>query len=622
MNLPVFAPPRRGRFVWRSLAPYALATVASVVALGLMLALEPSLDRAPFPFFFAAVFVTAWYGGLVPGIYATALTTVLVNYFILPPRFHFWDEARDMVPLSAFVAVSLMTSLILAKLRTTMTQLRARDEQLTDLIENAPLGIHWVGEDGRILWANKAELRLLGYTEAEYFGRRLTDFHATPPFIEGILQRLKTDTTIRDYETVLRARDGSLKEVIISSNVFRRDGQLVYTRSFTRDISLRKRAEHALRESEVMFRAVFEESLDAIVVTRQGCFVLINPAFVKLFRCPRPGELAGQPIYSLFAEAERPRVEEFVQRRARGEAVPDRYETRARRADGTEFDMEVDVSVFELRGERHTLAIVRDITERKRAGEEIQRLNLELEQRVRRRTAQLEAANEELESFAYSVSHDLSAPLRAIEGFANMLREDYAPRLDDRGGRLCEVISANTRKMGQLIEDLLGFSRLNRNELDHGVVDMAGLVDGVTRDLQPAGSADRTKILVQPLPPVRGDAAMLRQVFVNLLANALKFSRAAVAPAIEVGALRKDGETTYFVRDNGVGFDMKYAPKLFQVFQRLHRAEEFEGTGVGLAIVHRIVQRHGGRIWAESAVNHGACFYFALPDGERKEHDQ
>jgi signal transduction histidine kinase len=235
----------------------------------------------------------------------------------------------------------------------------------------------------------------------------------------------------------------------------------------------------------------------------------------------------------------------------------------------------------------------------------------ELEDRVRARTADLESANKELEAFSYSVSHDLRAPVRAICGFAQILEEDHGETLPPEARRHVDIIVRRSRQMGELIDDLLAFSRIGRQSIGAEPVDMTRLAREVADELR-AAAPDRAPIEIGELPPARGEPSLMKQVLTNLLQNARKFSATRADAAVQVGAFDQDGETVYFVRDNGVGFDMRYVDKLFGVFQRLHREEEFEGTGVGLALVQRIVQRHGGRIWAESAVGEGATFYFTL----------
>jgi len=263
------------------------------------------------------------------------------------------------------------------------------------------------------------------------------------------------------------------------------------------------------------------------------------------------------------------------------------------------------------RSRRTLLGVIEDQRE---AEGKIRRLNAELEQRVRDRTAELQAANRELEAFSYSVSHDLRAPLRHLTGFAELLQKNDRAKLDDQARRHLTIISESAVRMGQLIDDLLAFSRAGRSELRHEPVNLDALVQEVIQGLHPDTQGRRIVWQIAPLPGVNADENLLRAALTNLFANALKFTQPRDEAKLQMGCTENESEHIFFIRDNGVGFDMQYVEKLFGVFQRLHAKEEFEGTGIGLANVRRIISRHGGRTWAESVLNEGATFYFSLPN--------
>ena len=368
-----------------------------------------------------------------------------------------------------------------------------------------------------------------------------------------------------------------------------------------------KEATEVLRRSQQMFQRLFEHAPDAIILAdRTGQIVRANDRAEALFGYPR-AELAGGNFAMLLPERFRDRqgkhlAEYFAAPRSQLMAAD--LEFFARRKDGSELAVDITLSPLETEDGHQALAILRDISERKAAAE-----------KIRAQNAQLEAVNRELEAFSFSVSHDLRAPLRHVDGFAGLLTEHAGPALDDLGRHYVATISAAAKQMGRLIDDLLAFSRMGRAPLNLVDLDHDALVATVIRDghFERAGRAINWRIA--PLPRVRADLAMLRQVWSNLLDNAVKYSGKTPQPCIEVGHTHDESAASspvFFVRDNGAGFDMAYVDKLFGVFQRLHDSTEFEGTGIGLANVHRIVTRHGGRTWAKGCVGEGATFFFTL----------
>ncbi len=359
-------------------------------------------------------------------------------------------------------------------------------------------------------------------------------------------------------------------------------------------------------------KSALDEHAIVAITDPQGRITYVNDKFCAISKYRRD-ELLGQD-HRLINSGYHPKefIRELWATIGHGRVWHGELKNRAK--DGTYYWVDTTIVPF-LNDDgrpRQYVAIRADITERKAAEETILRLNAELEQRVLERTAQLELTNRELEAFSYSVSHDLRTPLRAIDGFSQAVLEDFGPMLPEEGQRQLHTIRSSAQRMGALIDDLLTFARLNRQDLNKRAIDTARIVRETLTELGFPWTDRRIEVRVGHLSPGMGDPVLIRQVWLNLIANALKYTRLRDQAEIEIGEADIEGRRTFFVRDNGVGFDMRYASKLFGVFQRLHRIEDYEGTGVGLATVQRIVQRHGGRVWAEAAVDQGATFYFHL----------
>lgn len=381
-----------------------------------------------------------------------------------------------------------------------------------------------------------------------------------------------------------------------------------------RDLSRRRQVEHLLQQERTLLRTVVDTLPDNIYVKDKGLrFVLSNKSQANLIGAASPDDLIGKTDADFFPPAW---VTQYgADERAifeTGEPLINREEPSVQPNGELLTMLTTKVPVRNGRGEvTQIVGISHDITSRKRVEEEIEQLNANL----RQRTDELESANRELEAFSYSISHDLRAPLRAIDGFSRILMQDYSSQLSEEAERYLQKVRTNAQRMGNLIDDLLHFSRVTRQVVNKQDMAPAALVQRILdEDLRSDRENREIAINIGELPTCKADPILMRQVYVNLLSNALKFTSKRERAVIDIGAKRENGGVVYYVKDNGAGFDEKYVNKLFGVFQRLHRPEDFEGTGVGLAIVQRVIHRHGGQVWAEGAVDQGATFYFTLGD--------
>ena len=462
-------------------------------------------------------------------------------------------------------------------------------------------------EDGMIVEINAAFSRITGHSASEALGRTTTALGIWTDDNQRTeaLRQLRESGRIRNLVGKLTTRAGERRTVVFNGERIL-IGDVPHMMSVTRDVTDQYMAERALAKSERLFRSLFDAALDSIaILSPEGAIVDANPA-----ACRASGyalvELVGRPVNDLLDQHDPAGPLGVTEVFERGSVLAER---RMLGKDGRSVPVEAHAWGLP---DGNIQLIMRDLTESKRSEALVRELNVSLERRVAERTAELEAANRELESFSQMISHDLRAPVRAISGFTEALRRSHASGLDEKGARYLELVDKNATRMDTMIGDLLKLAQAGRAQVAKVPVDMRALAASVVEELT-GPAPGRAEVIVGDLPPVSGDSSLLRQVWVNLISNALKFSSKIEHPRIEVGAERRRGEVEFFVRDNGCGFEFEYAHKLFGMFQRLHSEREFEGTGVGLAIIHRIVERHGGRVSAHSAQGEGATFRFSLP---------
>jgi PAS domain S-box-containing protein len=501
------------------------------------------------------------------------------------------------------------------------SELRLSAERFEAVFDLSPVPIV-IGsiEDGRYFAANEAWLRLHGYARGEIEGRSSLELGvADPEDRKRVIEALARDGEIRGLRSRFRKKSGEYFESLYAATFIDWKGERAIV-GIPYDVTELELARAEAQASSERFAKVFDLSPTPIVIgaAADGRYLAVNEAWLQLHGYRRE-ELEGHSSLSLgvWADpAERTRLVEMISCGREVRRVPVRF----RKKSGEVFESLYSATLADWKGERAIIATPQDVTELRQAAAEIRVLNETLEERVAQRTRALEEANRQLEAFSYSVSHDLRAPLRAISGFSELLAARPGLSADAEGADYARRVSAAASRMGTIVDALLKFSRLSRQGISARRVDLATQVEAIIADFAEATAGRKLRWLVGSLPAVEGDPTLLRLVMENLLDNAVKYTARRPDPLIEVDATCEEGVATIRVRDNGIGFDMKYAAKVFGVFERLHADDdEFEGTGIGLANAQRIVERHGGRIWCESAPGEGACFYFTLPLGQGRK---
>lgn len=549
-----------------------------------------------------------------------------------------------MVLATTFVlfVVVILAAKSLSRAETERQAVLNQLRKLSLAVEQSPNCVVITDLTGKIEYVNEKFISSTGYQPEEVLGKNpgiLKSGNTPQSLYEDLWRSISTGIEWKG-EIQNKKKNGELYwEQLVISPILNDDGILTHFVAINEDITYRKQTETELKmyhekleelvnqrtnqlheaneilhKSEERFRSTLDTMLEGCqIIGFDWCYIYLNDTADKHNQRPKK-ELLGKKYMDMW-----PGVVETnifaVLKRCMEERVHEHLENEFLFPDGSKGWFELSIQPVP----EGIFILSQDITERKRNEEEIQKLNSELEYRVSVRTNQLSVANKELEAFTYSVSHDLRAPLRHINGFIELLTKNKNLSLDEKSNRFLNIISSSARQMGQLIDDLLQFSRMGRASIKFSNIEMNDLVVSVIEELKSSFSTDKVEWNLKKLPVVIADITLLKLVVINLLSNAVKYSSKAASPQIEVGFINhSEKEVLFYVKDNGAGFNMQYVDKLFGVFQRLHSSDEYEGTGIGLATVRRIINKHGGRTWAEGEENKGATFYFSLPVNPEK----
>jgi len=517
------------------------------------------------------------------------------------------------------------------KLCAKLQELVKRTSFLAAITENIGDAVISTDNDHNITKWNKAAETLLEWKSSEVIGKNATGVLRVNYMDKGmdlVFEFLKGKKRSWLGEVIYLTKSGTPMNVSITASLLKDfEGNVIGNLILVRDISLRKKAETDLSKLNVDLEEKMRERTQAVLNTEHEKNIILesiadaffavdknwtvtywNRTAETVLKVPKY-EIVGKNLWKIFSSSvDSTSYNNYHDAMATGKVVvfEDYYPPLKEWYEISAYPSQNGLSVY-----------FKTITERKTVDELIRNNNAELEEKVQQRTADLKKANEELEAFSYSVSHDLRAPLRGMIGFASILEEEYGQKFDQEAKRITGIIKANTLKMGALVDDLLAFSRLGRQEIIKVNVNMNDLIHEIINDsFRPTLQQLHLEWVVHELPCVQGDSSLIKQVWINLLSNAVKYCGKTITPKIEVGSIVHADKIIFYVKDNGAGFDEKYKDKLFKVFQRLHGANEFEGTGIGLAIIEKIITKHGGAVWATAKINEGANFFFSLPKNE------